>query len=243
MPLRMLVYMARIWERCIETSPDAPLPPIVPLVLCHSADGWSAPTRMHDLVRPVPAHVPGLAELVPQFRIVVDDIGAATDIDLRGRALAAFPMLALWLLRDGRRGDAVVEGLQGWADAFLAAAAAPGGIEALHRLIRYLELVLSEERFERVRGMLKELAPATQEAIMTYSDRVFAEGKAEGKAEGMALGRVEAERDTLLKLLALKFGALDEAVISEVRAADLARLDRWLERVVVATQLAAVFES
>jgi hypothetical protein len=70
---------------------------------------------------------------------------------------------------------------------------------------------------------------------MTYSDRVFAQGKAEGRAEG--------QRDILLKQLALKFGALDDAVVARVRAAEPASLEIWLERFAVATQLDSIFES
>ncbi|HWB74586.1 MAG TPA: hypothetical protein VG755_06515, partial [Nannocystaceae bacterium] len=103
--------------------------------------------------------------------------------------------------------------LPAWRDAFRAVASAPGGIAAMHRVIRYLELVLSERRFARVRGMLVELGSETKEAVVTYSDRVFAEGKAEGKAEG----RAEAQREMLLELLATKFGTLQQSVVDRVR--------------------------
>jgi hypothetical protein len=47
----------------------------------------------------------------------------------------------------------------------------------------------------------------------------------------------------LLKLLALYFGALDERVAERVRAADPPALETWLERLVAAATLDAVFES
>jgi predicted transposase YdaD len=51
MPLRMLVYMTRIWARHREQHPDAVrLPAIVPMVLHHSAKGWSAPTSLIELL-------------------------------------------------------------------------------------------------------------------------------------------------------------------------------------------------
>ena len=53
-------------------------------------------------------------------------------------------------------------------------------------------------------------------------------GKAEGKAE------------VLLRLLQLKFGMVPEPAAARVRAASLAELDRWVERVITATTLESV---
>lgn len=125
--------------------------------------------------------------------------------------------------------------LHRWADAFTAVADAPGGIVAMHRVMRYLELVLNERRFEIVRGMIAGLGSATEEAVATYSDRVFAQGKAEGRTEG--------KREALLDLLAAKFGPLDDSVIDRIAAAPPEALARWLERVLVATRVDAIFES
>jgi hypothetical protein len=43
MPLRILRYMIRIWDEHLRAHPDAVLlPPIVPIVVHHSAKGWKA---------------------------------------------------------------------------------------------------------------------------------------------------------------------------------------------------------
>jgi hypothetical protein len=236
MPLRMLGYMMRIWERCLADTPSASLPAIVAVVVAHGGYVDRMPMRMHELVHPEPATIPGLAELVPAFRIIVDDIGAATDAQLRGRALAAFPMLALWLLRDARRGDVLLRRLHAWADAFRAVARAPGGIAAMHRLMRYVEAVLGErraERFQQFRGIVASLSSQTEKAVVLYSDRV--------RAEGVVEGRIESTRQILLKLLALRYGPIDERLAVRIREADLAQLGVWIERFAVATELDAIF--
>ncbi len=237
MPLRMLIYMTRIWERWSSERPAERLPPIVPVLVSH-ARTRPVLTRMHDLFAPPPSSIPGLAEHVPQFRILLDDIASATDDDLHDRALAAFPKVALWFLRDARNGDALLERLQQWADALRAVATAPNGLQAMHRLIRYLDLVLSDRRFEQIHGMIRGLSDATEEAVMTYTERVFAEGEAKGEAKG----RAEARRDVLLKLLTLKFGPLEDAVATRVHAAEPATLETWLERLVSASTLAHVLD-
>lgn len=227
MPLRMLSYMVRIWQRHRNEKPRAALPAIIAVMIVHAGTRPAGPTRLHELVVPRPDRIPGLSELVPSFRIIVDDISAATDAQLRTRALATFPKLVLWLLRESRDRGGLLRGLVRWADAFNAVATAPGGIAAMHRMLRYLDIVLGERRFERARGILREVSPATEGAVKTYTDRVQAETRAE----------------ILLKQLALKFGALDEEVVARVRSADPSAVETWLERFVAATRLDAVFDA
>lgn len=69
------------------------------------------------------------------------------------------------------------------------------------------------------------------------------EGLREGRVEGLREGRVEHARETLLRLLRLRFGpALPPATAERVAAASLADVDGWLERIVAAASLEAVFE-
>jgi hypothetical protein len=62
-----------------------------------------------------------------------------------------------------------------------------------------------------------------------FARRYYGQGKAEGKAEG----RVE----IILKLLALRFGLLTEAVQARVHSAQDAQLDAVTERVLTAQTL------
>lgn len=59
----------------------------------------------------------------------------------------------------------------------------------------------------------------------------------------MEKGRTEGQRETLLKLLALKFGELDADARERVQGADTVSLELWLERILVAPRIDAVFES
>ena len=62
-----------------------------------------------------------------------------------------------------------------------------------------------------------------------FARRYYGQGKAEGKAEG----RVE----IVLRLLALRFGPLSEAVQARVHRAEEAQLDAVVERVLTAHTL------
>jgi predicted transposase/invertase (TIGR01784 family) len=65
--------------------------------------------------------------------------------------------------------------------------------------------------------------------------------RAEERAEGRAEGREEGKRQTLLRLLAVKFRDLPSEVATRVAAASEADLDRWLERLLSADALEAIF--
>ena len=83
------------------------------------------------------------------------------------------------------------------------------------------------------------------EEIVTVANQLREEGRlkglVEGEREGLVEGLVKGKRDTLLKQLAVRFGAQPETVAARVRVADVAQLDRWAEGVLTAPALDALF--
>ena len=61
------------------------------------------------------------------------------------------------------------------------------------------------------------------------------EARAEAEAKGRAEGRAEGLRATLRKLMKLKFGGVSDAVSARIDAAAIEDLERWVERILVAT--------
>jgi hypothetical protein len=138
LPLRLLGYIVRIWlDHGRNRKPPFPLPPVIPVVLHHSATGWRASTSLQDLVDPIVREVPALSRLVPQFEFVLDDLSKASDEQLRSRQMATFAQLVLWALRDARAPERLLFTLPAWADLLVAIAQAPGGGAALTRVVRY----------------------------------------------------------------------------------------------------------
>lgn len=70
-----------------------------------------------------------------------------------------------------------------------------------------------------------------------------AEGKAEGLAEGLAAGLTRGRAETLLRLIARRFGTPPAEVVAQVRNATATNLDRWTDRILDAKTLADVFAS
>jgi hypothetical protein len=242
MALRMLIYMTRIWERFRKEHPvpdggRVPLPPIIPVLVSHAPGGWTAPRSFEELFEPHPAKIPGLAAFVPRFSMLVEDLEHLSNDDIKALTLAAFPKLVLWALRDARSGPELLRNFAQWGAAMREAWRAPYGVEALGQLLRYIELVCDELQLDEFRAKLRELAPEVEQAAMTIAEQMRREGAAEGRAEGRVEGRVQ----VLSKQLTLKFGAIGAEHEALINAATDEDLDRYVERVLTAETLAAVF--
>lgn len=67
MTLRLWVYTGLLWQDLRRTgavAADAPLPPIIPMVLYNGDLPWTAPTQMRDMLGTYP---PGLVSFRPEF--------------------------------------------------------------------------------------------------------------------------------------------------------------------------------
>ncbi len=99
-----------------------------------------------------------------------------------------------------------------------------GQMEAALRRVR-------PERWEELMG------PAARELLRKYTPVVLARERAEALEEGKARGRAE----TFLRQARVRFGHVPESRARQVMAADAAALDRWLEALLAADSLEAVF--
>ena len=101
----------------------------------------------------------------------------------------------------------------------------------LNTCVEYLETVIDAVGGEAA-GVSPEDEPRTKEYLMaTLVERLVQKGRAEGKAE------------TLLRQLVLRFGAVPDGVKARVRAAVGGDLDAWLDAILEAPDLEAVFVS
>ena len=246
MPLRMLHYAVRIWMRHIKDE-GLPLPPIIPVLVSHAPGGWRAARSVHELVVPAPDQIPGLASLVPSMALIIDDLSAHTDKELRNRALAAFPRVALWLLSQGRDSAGLIAGFEAWAEVLEEVRRAPSGSAALAHALRYVALVAGDMRFAEFHAKLVRVLPKSDQTLMTIAEELRQEGllrgRAEGREEGRAAGRVEALREVLTKQLTLKFGDAASAHAARVGAAELNELVSLIERILIAESLDELFGS
>lgn len=236
MPLRVLVYMTRIW-RSLRQSQErrGPLPVILPVVLHHGERGWTAPRALRELLDGDDAVRESLAHHVPDFELLVDDLALVPEAELLAREGAPLGKLVVWVLRAVRVGfdPALVER---WAEQ-LNRAESGGSREALLHVLQYL---LGTDEGSTVFEALDAapLSDEVREVVMgSYQQKWIEQGQLQGRAEGRAEGKAEGKAELLLKLLRLRFQELPPHVEPRVRGASDAELDRWAERVLSADTL------
>jgi hypothetical protein len=72
MPLRMLRYLMRIWDRWLEENPKAKrLPMIVPLVVYQGSRRWTYPVELSELLDVDPETARLAGDFLPRFRFVL----------------------------------------------------------------------------------------------------------------------------------------------------------------------------
>ncbi len=224
--LQLLRYMVRIWEKHGVTASSA-LPPIVPILVHHSHTGWTASTRFESLF--APELLPLLGAHLPSFEVLLDDLSHKDDAELRARMLTAFATLAFFFLRDGRRGERVVDNLPLWSDLLQAVFDGPGGRRALLQLLSYISSVVPDVSPEKVSDSLERALPERTNIMTTLAERWFEEGKEKGIEKG--------RRDLLKRLLRLKFGNLAPELERRLDEAKDAELELFAERVLTATRI------
>ena len=103
------------------------------------------------------------------------------------------------------------------------------------------------ERWEALMGTVAETwtkqaqAEGLAEGLARGKAEGLARGEARGKAEGKAEGLAEGEAKSLTRLLERRFGPLPRPVRDRIAAASLEQLDTWLDAILDAPSLKALF--
>ena len=240
MAARLLVYMARIWDHWMREHPGTEsLPLVIPLLLHHSASGWTATRDFGELLHIPPELESALAAHIPRFTFLLDDISKLSDGELHARAQSATARLALWILQNARR-EAVPAQLRRWARLAAEVLAEPQGTRALKAIFSYLGEVRDDDFIDI---FAKEShSPRIEKLAMNHNQRIREEGREEGRQEGREEGREEGRQEAaaaiLAKLLQLKFGTSADERLSEASAQEL---ELWSARILTAESLDEVF--
>ena len=88
---------------------------------------------------------------------------------------------------------------------------------------------------------LQEIRVMLADKVEMWAKAYIAEGKQEGLQQGKQEGMQQGEMLALQRLLAKRFGAIPAETIALISNAPLTDIERWLDRVIDAKQLADVF--
>ena len=186
MPLRVLKYCCRIWDRSIVERPGREgLPAVLPVVFYQGARGWRHSTELGDLF---PAELRAWP-WVPRFRhVLLDETGVEPEGvggSLKGRITRLLLMASASAAR--RLGALRLAGeLAVELDARY-------GRQALRQFIAYLLATQDEKEVDSFKETAQRDDRTIGDEIMSYAEQLRAEGETKGRAEGEIKGRAEGE--------------------------------------------------
>ena len=246
MPLRMISYQSRIWNRFVEEHPGARLAPVIAVLVSHAPGGWRVARAFEELFDPAVLALPEFAALVPRFSMIVDDLSPLSNDDLAARPLPAFPKLALWLLRDARDSARLLDSFDAWIPSMLELGRTRSGRNSFAVLLTYMFQVIDPMHLDPLRAKIRVLGSRTEEVAMTIAEQLRKEGRKEGLEKGIKKGLKKGIKkgrlDTLRSLLVFKFQTLAPKYEARLKTATPEAIDRYLQRLLTADSLAAVFE-
>jgi hypothetical protein len=244
MPLRMLRYLIRIWDRFLEEHPKAKrLPMIVPLVVYQGSRRWTHPVEFSELldIDPGTAHLAG--EFRPRFRFLLDDLTKLDKTALRSRPITIPVRLTVRLLRivPTHPGDVIAaldaDDIDDFRDVLRRY---PGGRALWAAYLTYIQNG-SETPLHKLAWLAAQIGPEAEEVFVNTADVLRAEGRVEAGAAARAAGRAAPAAGVLVRLLTRKFATVPDEVRARIDTASLEQLDTWTERVLDAETLDEVF--
>ena len=236
MALRMMVYIGLLYQDLLKQGhalADGRLPPILPIVLYNGNQKWTATTNVADLIPVVPGLV---SQFKPSLQYLLIDENTYTDTEL---APLNNLVAAVFRLEHADSASAVsdivkllIDWLQDRPD--LRKMFAHWLRATLMRKSEYGILLPEVDDLQEIRVMLAD-------KVEMWAKAYIAEGKQEGLQQGKQEGMQQGEMLALQRLLAKRFGAIPAETIALISNAPLADIERWLDRVIDANQLADVF--
>lgn len=234
MVLRVLTTAVKMWQRWRRQHPRARhTPMIIPVVVYHGDRPWRAPRDMLDLYALSPAMRAGLGAHLISCRLVIDDLCATADEELRARRMSAYAKLCLFAMARGAAEDFLDRLVGDWHAELRAVLVA----ESRDRAVLFLRYTLHVNPHADPDTLRERLSPVAgedaEEVIMSAAEKLIQQGIEKG---------IEKERRALLlQFLEQRFGALPAAITARVSAADVGMLKRWVDRAFEARSLDEVF--
>lgn len=238
MILRIVDTESKMWQRWQRLHPrDGQLPAIVPVVVYHGEEPWTAPTAMRGLYAlPEDTHA-AFGEHLLSCSFVLDDLSRASDDTLRSRRMGVFAKLCLLALARAAAADFIDHLVTHWREELRAALSGFEG-ERIRLLLEYIYFANSYIDVETMRRQLIAVAgKEAEDTMMSLGEKLVQQGIEKGIERGVEKG----QREMLVRLLGQRFGILPAAVTARVNAAGSAELARWAERILDATTLDEVF--
>ena len=234
--LQMMGYSVRIWRNFIQDG-ESPagraararaLPKIIPFLCYSGSEPRRGPISLGDMM------APGAPELnfLNSSDLILRQWAQMSPEELSRDPIPQAGLITVtrrWAAHLDKINEALVDNpvIQNQFAAHIRNTVTGAELEELEEILA----VAKAKKTEGVMGAVMEQLRAEGEAS----------GLARGEARGFAKGRAEGEAKSLTRLLELRFGPLPAAVKMRVGGANVVQLDAWIDRVLDAKSLDAVF--
>ncbi|MFI3222058.1 MAG: Rpn family recombination-promoting nuclease/putative transposase [Methylococcaceae bacterium] len=241
MALRMMVYVGLLYQDLIKRGDvlaDGRLPPILPIVLYNGSQRWSSATDVADLI---PA-VPGLVEqFKPRLSYLLIDENVYSDTELASLNNLVAAVFRFEQSDSLETVQDLISLLMEWLDdrSDLRRMFALWIRATLMRNNKYSIVLPQVDDLQEIKVMLSD---RLEQWALAYIAEGELKGKLEGKLEGRQEGRQEGEMLALQKLLSKRFGAIPADITRLIASAPVESIERWLDRIIDAQQLADIFK-
>jgi predicted transposase YdaD len=215
MPLRLLRYMVRIWDRWLQGHEGAPkLPLIIPVVLYQGLGGWTAAPDLRALVDVPEAVGPAWESYVPTFCYrVVDAHDEAEQKRLEGLVVGHLLSLlaSVMLTKDEERLSQAFAAIQRMF-------ASGDDLGHVRTALQYLFTTSGDVDRTAFTRHIKALKDTTlQEQTMSIAEQLRAEGIEQGIERGLDQGLARGLQSSVIEVLQTRFGRVPEGLQDSVR--------------------------
>ncbi|MBI1292691.1 hypothetical protein GC173_15865 [bacterium] len=195
MPLRLLIYMTRIWQETRKQGmTDGRLAPVLPVVVYQGARRWEVPTSLGELFALSDEARAGLAPFLPAFEFALFDLSRVTAIPggIETRVV-------LEIMRAVMKGpEAYLKALEGASPAMQEMLMEPRTALLIETVLRYSLLVDSKASRQDVKLILEASPGALKEKAMSIAEELIQEGREQGLCAGL--------RRSVCRLARIRFG-------------------------------------
>ena len=264
-PMQIARYMLNIWARELKATPaHHKLPMILPLVFYHGRGEWTVPLSLAEMIDTPD----GVDDPLRGFAYTLRDLHRLDPRHLAQDPEVLAALLALRLVFEKNILPDLLDLVTGgtvdgseFESHIITYISEKFNVDA-----PTLEASLQRTKPQRWEILMGTAAESWLEQGRTEG---WTEGKAEGKAEGRTEGRAEGKAEgrtegraegevlgiekgkvigiaegkaeTFLRQARLKFDAIPDARVAQVRAASLVQIDAWLDALILAEDLNDVF--
>ena len=233
---QLLRYMVRIWQRELERANHRVafrLPPIIPLILHHGRSTFRSPVQFRELV----AAIPGVDAFVPNYRCLLVDLMAVAPEELPDSDERLHAVLSVMRSVFGSEIDLTLHDL---VTRLAAVANRPAVRSVIEVILNYALRSASQMTDEGFLAAIEPLGETGGDMMSTLIQKWMREGLEQGRAQG----RIEDRQDSIMDILATRFGSVPNPVRDAIRGiSDSDRLVHLTSTAVTCESLAQFAEN